>query len=149
MALFFSLPAGLALGMSACVSAGTALGAGATAAAPLAESAPVTKPGDAARGRAIVVDRQRGMCLLCHGGPFVEEPTPGDIATNLAGVGSRYSAAELRQRVADSRSFNPASIMPTYAQPSRGARVAPTRAGQALLSEQELDDVLAFLRTLK
>src|SRR5688572_111157 len=75
--------------------------------------APLTGvPGDAARGRAIVVNRQQGLCLLCHSGPFPEEPQQGNLAPGLGGAGARWSAGQLRLRVVDARRLNPATIMP-------------------------------------
>ncbi len=106
-------------------------------------------PGDAARGRAIVVSRQRGLCLLCHSGPFPEERTPGTVAASLDGVGSRWSEAQLRLRVADMRRLNPDSPMPSFHRIPDAARVAPAQAGRPLLDAQEVEDVVAFLRTLR
>ena len=62
-------------------------------------------PGDPARGRAIVANRQVGLCLLCHSGPFPEERFQGDLAPSLAGAGSRSvggpaAAADRRRRAA-------------------------------------------------
>src|SRR3954470_7822788 len=77
--------------------------------------APLTgTPGDPARGRAIVLDRQRGLCLLCHSGPFPEERFQGDLAPSLAGVGARLTLGQLRLRMVDGRRLNPESIMPSY-----------------------------------
>src|SRR5690606_8050512 len=70
--------------------------------------------GDPARGRAIVVDRQKGLCLLCHAGPFPEQRFQGDIAPSLAGAGSRLSEGQLRLRMVDSTRINPQSAMPSY-----------------------------------
>lgn len=106
-------------------------------------------PGDPARGRAIVVSRSKGLCLLCHSGPFPEERTPGNLATDLSGVGSRWSEAQLRLRVADMRSLNPASPMPSFHRLPEADRVAPAHAGRPVLDAQELEDVVAFLRTLR
>src|SRR5215471_505435 len=50
-------------------------------------------------GRRIVTDRQKGLCVLCHSGPFPEAPFQGDLATNLGGTGSRWSEAQLRLRL--------------------------------------------------
>ncbi len=110
------------------------------------------EPGDAARGRAIVVDRQRGLCLLCHGGPFPEEPRPGTVAGSLAGAGSRWTEAQLRLRVADARRLNPDSLMPSFHRaPAADAaqRVAPAWQGRPILGAQEVEDVVAFLKTLR
>lgn len=106
-------------------------------------------PGDAARGRAIVLSRQKGLCLLCHRGPFPEERTPGDLASDLSGVGSRWSEAQLRLRVADMRRLNPASLMPSFHRLPDADRVAPAYAGRPVLDAQELEDVVAFLLTLR
>src|ERR1700712_2899637 len=53
-------------------------------------------PGDPARGRTIVLDLHRSTCLLCHGGPFPEQPFQGTIGPSLTGVGDRLSAAQIR-----------------------------------------------------
>jgi sulfur-oxidizing protein SoxX len=113
-------------------------------------SEPLTAtPGDATRGRAIIADRSRGLCLLCHSGPFPEERFQGSLAPSLAGVGARLSAAELRLRLVDSRRVNPDSIMPAYHRAEGLHRVAPALRGRTLLQAQEVEDVLAFLLTLR
>ena len=102
--------------------------------------------GDAGRGRAIIADRSRGLCLLCHSGPFPEERFQGNLAPS---VGARMSAAELRLRLVDSRRVNPESIMPAYHRAEGLHRVAPALRGRMLLQAQEIEDVLAFLLTLR
>lgn len=106
-------------------------------------------PGDAASGRAIVADRQRGLCLLCHSGPFPEERFQGNLAPDLTGAGSRWSEAQLRLRLVDSRRLNPDSIMPSYYRTEGLNRVAPALRGRTLLSAQEIEDVVAYLLTLR
>jgi sulfur-oxidizing protein SoxX len=69
--------------------------------------------GDPARGRAIVVDRQLGLCLLCHSGPFREERLQGDLAPDLRGVGKRFTEGQLRLRIVDPVRINSATIMPS------------------------------------
>jgi sulfur-oxidizing protein SoxX len=105
--------------------------------------------GDAGRGRAIIADRSRGLCLLCHSGPFPEERFQGNLAPSLAGAGTRMNAAELRLRLVDSRRVNPESIMPAYHRAEGLHRVAPALRGRMLLQAQEIEDVLAFLLTLR
>jgi L-cysteine S-thiosulfotransferase len=113
-------------------------------------AAALTKqPGDPARGRAIVVDRQRGLCLLCHTGPFAEEKTPGNISTDLAGVGARWNEGQLRLRIVDARHLNPNSLMPSMHARSQGARVAQAFRNEPVLKAQEVEDVIAFLKTLQ
>jgi sulfur-oxidizing protein SoxX len=112
--------------------------------------APLTStPGDPARGKAIVTNRQVGLCLLCHSGPFPEEKFQGDLAPSLAGAGSRLSVPELRLRMVDGSRLNPDTIMPAYYKTEGLQRVAPTFAGKTVLSAQQIEDVVAFLATLK
>ena len=106
-------------------------------------------PGDAARGRAIVVNRQLGLCLLCHSGPFPEEPQQGNLAPSLAGAGARWSEAALRQRVVDARQLNPQSIMPAYHRTAGLEQVGRAWQGRPLLSAAQVEDVVAFLSTLR
>jgi L-cysteine S-thiosulfotransferase len=105
--------------------------------------------GDPARGRAIVASRQRGLCLLCHSGPFPEERFQGDLAPSLAGAGLRSSEGELRLRMVDSRKVNPESVMPPYHAEVGLQRVGPAFAGKPILKAQDVEDVVAFLRELK
>ncbi len=107
------------------------------------------EPGDAARGRSIVANRQLGLCLLCHPGPLPEERFQGNLAPDLAGAGSRWSEGQLRLRLVDARRLNPASLMPAYYRFDGLTRVAATVQGQPLLTAQQIEDVVAFLRTLK
>lgn len=106
-------------------------------------------PGDPGRGRAIVVDRTRGLCLLCHAGPFPEERFQGDIAPSLAGVGARRSVGELRLRLVDGRVLNPQSIMPSYFSLDGLTRVGKAWQGRPILEAREIEDVVAFLATLR
>lgn len=111
-------------------------------------------PGDAARGRAVVVNRQVGLCLLCHSGPFAEERVQGTVSTNLAGAGRRWNTAQLRLRVADARRLNPSSVMPSFhrvptAQQADDRRIGAAWRGKPILDAQQIEDVVAFLATLR
>lgn len=106
-------------------------------------------PGDAARGRAIVVDRNKGLCLLCHRGPFAEERTRATLSTDLAGAGSRWTTAQLRLRVVDARALNPDSLMPSFHRIHNPQRVAAMWRDKPVLDAQQVEDVVAFLATLK
>jgi len=105
-------------------------------------------PGDAERGRAIVGDRQVGLCLLCHRGPFPNEQQ-GTLAPDLAGAGARWSEGQLRLRLVDARRLNPATIMPSYYRVDGLQRVGSAWQGKPVLSAQQVEDVIAFLRTLR
>ena len=107
-----------------------------------------TEPGNPARGRAIVVSRQTGLCLLCHSGPFPEERFQGNLAPELKASVARLNAPQLRARIVNAAQFNPQTIMPSYYQTSHLNRVAPKFVGQTILNGQEIEDVVSFLMTL-
>jgi len=112
--------------------------------------APLTgAPGDPARGRVIVTSRQRGLCLLCHSGPFPEERFQGDLAPDLAGVGSRLSEGQLRLRLVDSRRLDPDTIMPSYYRTDGLNRVGAAWRDKPVLNAEEIEDVVAFLASLR
>jgi len=105
--------------------------------------------GDPARGRAIVVDRQKGLCLLCHVGPFPDQRFQGDMAPDLAGAGARWSSAQLRLRIVDGSRLNPDTIMPSYYRIEGLTRVAPAFRDKPILDARQVEDVIAFLATLQ
>jgi sulfur-oxidizing protein SoxX len=105
--------------------------------------------GDAARGRTIIANRQVGLCLLCHSGPFPEERFQSVIGPDLKGAGARWSEGQLRLRIVDATKVNPESIMPPYYRIEGLARVAPAFRGKPILSAEQIEDVLAFLMTLQ
>jgi L-cysteine S-thiosulfotransferase len=105
--------------------------------------------GDAARGRAIVINRQVGLCLLCHSGPFPEEKFQGTLAPDLSGAGARWSEGQLRLRIVDASRINPDTIMPPYYRIDCLQRVAPSYRGKPVLTAEQIEDVVAFLQTLR
>jgi sulfur-oxidizing protein SoxX len=107
------------------------------------------KRGDPERGRPIVVNRQVGLCLLCHSGPYPEERFQGTLAPDLAGTGSRWSEGELRLRIVDPSRLKPETIMPSYYRIEGLARVAPAFKGKPLLSAEQIENVVAHLATLR
>ena len=106
-------------------------------------------PGNPANGRTIIASRQVGLCLLCHTGPFPEERFQGNLAPNMSGAGSRWSEGQLRLRLVDASRLNAASIMPAYYRTTDLSRVSSAAQGKPLLAAQQIEDVVAFLRTLK
>jgi L-cysteine S-thiosulfotransferase len=100
-------------------------------------------------GRRIVTERQTGLCVLCHSGPFPEARFQGDLATNLAGTGSRWTEAQLRLRMVDASQVNPQTIMPSYYRTHALQRVGSQWRGQPVLNAQQIEDVVAFLKTLR
>lgn len=105
--------------------------------------------GDAARGKAIVGNRQLGLCVLCHAGPFGDDRFQGSIGPNLAGIGSRLAEAQIRLRVVDARRLNPGSVMPSYFNTEGLARVAAAFERRPILSAGQIEDVVAYLATLR
>ena len=93
------------------------------------------------------VSRDAGHCVLCHSAPGVE--VAGNVGPPLAGIGARLSPAELRVRVADIGTVNPQAAMPAFHRTENLRRVAPSYRGRPVLSEQQLEDVVAWLATLK
>jgi sulfur-oxidizing protein SoxX len=145
---------GLALFFVAAVALGSTPGAAQEALVPytvIGETIPQSltgKPGDPANGRAIVVKREN-TCLLCHSGPFPEQRFQGDLSPNLKGTGARWSEGELRLRLVDASRLNPATIMPSYYRVDGLTRVARSYKGKPVLTAEQIEDVVAYLMTLK
>ena len=105
--------------------------------------------GDPQRGRAIVANRQVGLCLLCHSGPFPEERFQGDLAPDLKGVGARLAEGQIRARIVDPSRTNPDTIMPAYYKKDGLSRVASSFQGKTVLTAEQIEDVVAYLAGLK
>jgi L-cysteine S-thiosulfotransferase len=106
------------------------------------------KPGNAARGRALVLDRS-STCILCHSGPFPETKFQGDLAPSLAGAGQRWSEGQLRLRLVEASRLNPATIMPSYYRIEGLERVGPVWRGKPILSAEQIEDIVAYLVSLR
>ena len=104
--------------------------------------------GDAVRGRALVVDRS-STCILCHSGPFPEQAFQGDLAPNLSGSGRRWSEGQLRLRLVDASRLNATTIMPSYYRVDGLTRVGTSWRGKPILSAEQIEDIVAYLITLR
>lgn len=136
--------------------AGTAHAAGKAPAAKVAEITemkdPLTsKPGDPAAGKKAFTNRRQGNCLSCHAVSSLakEEQFHGLIGPSLDGVAGRYSIAELRLRIVDPKLVNPATIMPSFYKKKGLHRVSEKFRGKTILEAQQVEDILAYLATLK
>ena len=127
--------------MTVAVLLGIVLGAGAATSAPSA--------GDPARGAAIVANRALSQCTLCHPAPGVPAHLRGSLAPDLAGVGARLDREALRERLLQPERFNPDTVMPSYGRTEGLTRVAPAFRGKPLLDAQQIDDIVAWLATLR
>ena len=107
------------------------------------------KPGDAKKGRALSINRKKGNCLACHVMPIPEQPYHGNIGPDLNGVGARYKAGELRLRVVDPKVVNEETIMPSFYRNTGYHRVLKKFVGKTVLNAQEVEDIVAYLQTLK
>ena len=105
-------------------------------------------PGDAVRGRALVLDRA-STCILCHSGPFPEVRFQSDLAPSLAGAGSRWTDGQLRLRMVDASRLNPATIMPSFYRLDGLDRVGAAWRDKPILSAAQIEDIVAYLATLR
>lgn len=110
------------------------------------------QPGDAAKGAVLIQQRQKSLCVLCHSGPFPDPHLQGTLAPSLAGIGARLTTGQLRLRVVDMKRLNPDSIMPTYYAAianSNDTRVAAGWRDKPVLTAEEIEDLVAYLQTLR
>ena len=114
---------------------------------PDAIETPLAAVGDPARGREIFVSREGGHCVLCHSVPGVS--AAGNVGPPLAGVGSRLTPGQIRLRVSDITRVNPDAVMPTFHRVEGMQRVAPSYSGRPALDAQQVEDLVAWLGTLK
>lgn len=118
------------------------------------ENQAITKPlggaaGDANAGRALLLARDPANCVLCHALPEPELRFAGDVGPALGGVGSRLSAAELRLLVVDASRRNPQTIMPSYYRVDGLTRVARQWRDKPILTARQVEDIVAYLATLR
>ena len=108
------------------------------------------KQGISENGKKVVLDRKKGNCLACHMLPIEDAEFPGQIGPPLLAVGARYSPAQLRLRIANLQLVNPATIMPPYyIDPAQLNNVKKKFRGKTILTAQEVEDVVAYLSSLK
>lgn len=107
-------------------------------------------PADPLRGQAISEDPVKGNCLACHKIPGLSISEPAaSLGPSLDGIGARRTDAELRQILVNPAPFFPRTVMPAYFKISGLARVANGLGGRTILTPEEIEDVIAFLKTLR
>ncbi|GAB4347071.1 MAG: sulfur oxidation c-type cytochrome SoxX [Gammaproteobacteria bacterium] len=107
------------------------------------------KPGDPKKGKALVIARKKGNCLACHMMPIPEEADHGQIGPALYGVANRMTPAEMRLRIVDPKVINPNTAMPSFYKTKGLHRVLKKFQGKPILTAQEVEDIVAYLSTLK
>ncbi|MGE0735324.1 MAG: sulfur oxidation c-type cytochrome SoxX [Alphaproteobacteria bacterium] len=105
--------------------------------------------GDPLRGRDIVQARETGNCVLCHAVPLTAAPMFGNLAPGLAGIAARLNEGQLRLRVIDQTRLNENTVMPAYYRIDGLNRVASAYRGKPILAAQQVEDVVAYLMTLR
>ena len=106
------------------------------------------KPGNPEEGRKIAADRGLGNCLACHVTPIKEE-LQGNVGPELKGVAGRLNESEIRLRVVNARIVNPQTTMPAYYRVDGLYKVRKDLVGKPILSAEQIEDVVAYLMTLK
>jgi len=108
------------------------------------------KPGDAENGKKVVIDRKKGNCLACHAiSDLKDQPDHGDVGPPLDDVGSRLKADEIRAQIADPKGSNPDTIMPAFYKKDGFHRLQKKWIGKTIIGAQDVEDVIAYLLTLK
>ncbi len=114
------------------------------------ESALTGQAGDAANGRDVFMNRKLGNCLACHvNSDIPEQPFHGEVGPPQDGAGDRWTEAELRGIVSNSKEMFPDSIMPGFYVDSGQNRVLEKFEGKSILTAQQVEDVVAYLLILK
>ena len=106
------------------------------------------QPGDPVRGKSITTSRDSN-CILCHELPDTGERFMGNLGPPLSGVGARLTEGQLRLRIADSLRLNPDTIMPSYYRVEGLTGVAARYRGKPVLTAEQIEDVVAYLKTLR
>jgi sulfur-oxidizing protein SoxX len=105
-------------------------------------------PGDPVKGKKLAINRKKGNCLACHQMPIPEQQFHGEVGPNLSGVGNRLTEAELRLRMVNSKAINPDTLMPAFHKVALN-RVLKKFKGKTILGAQEIEDIIAYLITIK
>lgn len=139
--------------LALCAAGLTGSALAAAAAGPLVEDGEISKPltdrpGNTQEGKRIALDPGGGNCVLCHALPNADAPS-GDIGPPLAGVGARTRAGALRLRLVDATRLNPDSVMPAYHRTEGLAQVDARYRGRPILTAQQIEDLVAYLLSLK
>ncbi len=108
------------------------------------------KAGNAAKGKKLTINRKKGNCLACHViTALAKQPFHGNLGPPLNGVGSRLTAAEIRLRIVNPKIVNPDSIMPAFYKSDGFHRLQKKWKGKTIIGAQDVEDIVAYMLTLK
>ena len=106
--------------------------------------------GSADAGKAVIVDRKLGNCIACHAiTALADQPFHGTVGPSLDGVGERYGEAQLRLIVTNSKLVFDGTVMPAFMKTDGFIRIGKGLEGKSILTAQQVEDVVAYLMTLK
>jgi sulfur-oxidizing protein SoxX len=106
--------------------------------------------GDPAAGRKVFMNRKQGNCLACHANEDMSDQSfHGEVGPALDGVADRWEAAELRGIVVNSKMMFEGTIMPAFYKDGGFERNLKKFQGKSILNAQQVEDVVAYLLTLK
>ncbi|MBX2854671.1 MAG: sulfur oxidation c-type cytochrome SoxX [Rhodobacteraceae bacterium] len=112
--------------------------------------------GDPSSGREIIITKGQGNCIACHASEALADAAwHGEVGPVLDGVGDRWSEAELRGIIANAKMMFEGTVMPSFyktdgfIRPGDGYTGEPATQIDPILSAQQIEDVVAYLMTLK
>ena len=108
------------------------------------------KSGNAAKGEKLTINRKKGNCLACHAiSALAKQPFHGNVGPPLNGVGNRLTAAEIRMRIVNPKAVNPNTIMPAFYKSDGFHRLQKKWKGKTIIGAQDVEDIVAYMLTLK
>lgn len=107
--------------------------------------------GDAASGKKIFANRKQGNCLACHANADMSDQLfHGEVGPSLDGVAARWKEGQLRTILVNAKAvFTEQTVMPGFYSLEVGANVREDLIGKTILSAQQIEDLVAYLATLK
>lgn len=107
--------------------------------------------GDPETGAGVIANRKMGNCLACHEiSAMKDQLFQGNVGPSLDHVADRYTPEQLRAIVTDAKQvFGPQTVMPGFYSLHVGVDVRKDLIGKTILSAQQVEDVVAYLSTLK
>jgi len=107
--------------------------------------------GDAANGKKIFTNRKLGNCLACHANSDLKDQLfHGEVGPTLDGAGARWSEGQLRTILVNAKAvFSEQTVMPAFYSLEVGANVRKDLIGKTILQAQDIEDLVAYVSTLK